>query len=163
MRSRLLLPTETLSVHLQLLASPFINKSLQLGTFELLPKNNTQNSICILALSRSASSFSQFTPFIYETSLFPSQFPPSSPSLFTLLQLQQSQTTLLCVNISGKECARLHWENFFLYLQHSFGAVAGFFRVWERRGDPHAAVIWLNKQPGPEPYILQRTPGDSRD
>lgn len=43
MRSRLLLPIETVSVHLQLLATPFINKSLRLGSSELLPKNNKQN------------------------------------------------------------------------------------------------------------------------
>lgn len=36
-RSRLLLPVETVSVHLQLLTSLFINKSLQPWTYELLP------------------------------------------------------------------------------------------------------------------------------
>lgn len=140
MPSRLLLPIETVSVHLQLLATLFINKSLQLGTSELLPKNNKQNSICILKFFPPLlSSLSQFAPF-FETSLSyvflssPPLFPPSSPSL-PFCQLQQGRTTdtPLGVNLSGKECACLHWEHIFF-----FGSSGQAFSKCERgaRGDP---------------------------
>lgn len=63
MRSRFLLPIET--VHLQLLATPFINNSLQLGTPELLSKNNKQNPTCVSMFSPSVYSLSPFTSFFF--------------------------------------------------------------------------------------------------
>ncbi len=64
MRSRLLLPIETVSVHLQLLATPFINKSLELGgDTQPLPESDKQNSVCILK-------FSPFCLFLFSLHCF---------------------------------------------------------------------------------------------
>lgn len=173
MRSRLLLPIETVSVHLQLLATPFINKSLQLGTSQLLSKNNKQNPICIWKFSPSVYSLSPFTASFFFFFKLPSiafcslLLPFTTPTLLfnsLLLQPQQGQTTdsLLCVNLTEKQCvcvcACLYWEHFFLNLQHSFGSGGQAFSECER-GDPRGAVIWLNKQPDSERYLLQRAPG----
>lgn len=93
--------------------------------------------------------------------------PFTTPTLLfnsLLLQPQQGQTTdsLLCVNLTEKQCvcvcACLYWEHFFLNLQHSFGSGGQAFSECER-GDPRGAVIWLNKQPDSERYLLQRAPG----
>lgn len=165
MRSRLLLPIETVSVHLQLLAAPFINKSLQLGTSELLPNKNKQNSICILKFSPCAfPSFSLQSFFFFlnfPLSLFlstpPSQFPPSSPSPLTLTPASSGPDhwqSPLCESVREGVCMSLHWEHFFKKnLQHSLG-------VWERKRRP----LWccdLTKQTAGLRAVPP--PADSRD
>lgn len=177
MRSRLLLPIETVSVHLQLLATPFINKSLELGgTLSRYRR----------ATSRTLSVFWSFLPFVFFFSflsslLYFSNFPlslsaqlpliiSSLPSLSSslLLQPQQGWTTdsLLCVNLSVGQCVcvcvctYLHWEHFFLNLQRSLGAVGRLFQSVREERRP----LWccdLTKQTAGLRAVPP--PADSRD
>lgn len=96
MRSRLLLPTETVSVHLH-------SKTNQPSSADsqLLLENNKQDSASILKLSTSvhlclfSAYFFLFLPML--TSLSPNSL-PNSPGLSGV-----GPRTLACVNLSGKQ------------------------------------------------------------
>ena len=137
----------------------------------------TSRTRSVSFLHLSFLSLSLFTAFSFSNFplLLSAQLPLTEPSLLSLsdsllLQPQQGRATdsLLCVNLSVKWCVCV-WECvrmcplgtllFKLTALFGSGRQAFFFGVWERRGDPRGAVIWLNKQPGSEQYLLQRTPG----
>lgn len=98
----------------RLSSPPFINKSLQLGRLSAATEEQQAGlHLYFEALSVCLSSFSVHC-FLFKTSLCcfplssPSQFPPSLLSLSSslLLKPQWGRTTdsLLCVNLSGKQC-----------------------------------------------------------
>lgn len=116
MRSRLLLPIETVSVHLQLLATPFINKSLQLGRLSAATEQQ-QAELDLYVFYLFLFPLSLFTAFSFSNFplLLSAQLPLTEPSLLSLsdsllLQPQQGRATdsLLCVNLSVKRCVCVH-------------------------------------------------------